>query len=198
MKKLRILLMLFLIVTTSGSTIAKGILDVEIIPVKKEKTEVDVHTVPNVPIVVQLEDGYGSVLYSDKEKPATFDYKKIYDFSNLDDGNYTFIVKVGNENSLKNLVVKNGTVQITGQKEELSPDFKLDGKFLEFTFPNIDDKDTRILLYDKDNGYWVYQESLLPKYDIKQALNLSKLDSGNYMAVLISGKNVYNYDFKLN
>ena len=189
--------MLFLTVLASGITRASETLQVEVVPGQKNKTEVDVHTAPNVPIVVKLEDIYGGVVYSDKEKSAKYDFKKLYDLSQLPDGTYTFVVQVGDKNSLNNIEVKNGKVLITGREEQLAPEFKLEGKFLEFTYSNIEDKEVRLLLYDKDNAYWVFQESLIPEYDIKQALNLSKLHSGKYMAVLISGKSYYNYDFEL-
>ncbi|WP_340111577.1 hypothetical protein [Maribellus mangrovi] len=197
MKKIRILLMLFLIVLASGITKANEIFQVEVVPGQKNKTEVDVLTAPNVPVVVKLEDIYGNVVYSDKEKSSEYDFKKLYDFSQLADGTYTFVVEVGDENSLNNIEVENGKVKITGREEQLAPEFKLEGKFLEFTFPNIEDKRARLLLFDKDNANWVYQESLIPEYDIEQTLNLSELHTGEYMAVLISGKSFYNYDFEL-
>ncbi len=198
MKNLKIGLMLFLVVLASGSTMAKGTLKVEMVPGDDEKAMVNVLLAPDSKFEVSVIDSSGKVIYNVSDKTQSFDYRKIYDFSSLGNGKYTFEVKMGDETEIDDLLVKDGEVQIAGQEELLSPYFKLNGKFLEFTFPNTTEKEARLLLYNNDKDYWIFQETLRPEYDISQELNLAALKPGSYKAVLISGENSYDYRFHLN
>ena len=195
MKNLKLGLMLFIVVLASGSSKAMGTLKVDVVPGEKEKVLVDVLEAPASQFMIELKDSHGNVIYSDKIAPSSFNYKKVYDFSKLANGKYTFEATLGDETELNNLVVNNGIVQIIGQEEQISPSFKLDGKFLEFTFPNSLQKSAKLLLYDNDNNNLIFQEALKPEYDIQQALNLATLRSGHYKAVLKSDKTSYYYDF---
>ena len=189
--------MLFLVVLVSGSVMAMGMLKVDVIPGKKEKALVDVLEAPNSQFAVKVKDGNGQIVYTDYEESPSYVCKKMYDFSDLKNGKYTFDVKLGDENESGRLVVNDGRVQINRLEDQISPDFKLDGKFLEFTFSNTTEKGTRLLLYDKDTNHWIFQERLIPEFDDQQALNLSELKSGSYKAVLISGDGRYDYNFVL-
>ena len=189
--------MLFVGVLVSGSVMAMGMLKVDVIPGKKEKALVDVLEVPNSQFAIKVKDSKGQIIYTDYEESPSYVYKKMYDFSDLKNGNYTFEVKLGDENDSGRLAVNNGSVQITGTEDQISPDFKLDGKFLEFTFANTTEKGARLLLYDKDTSHWIFQERLIPEFEDQQALNLSELKSGRYKAVLISGDERYDYNFIL-
>ncbi len=136
MKNLKIGLMLFLGVLASGSSMALETLRVDIIPGQRDKAQVDVLEAPDSKFKVELKNSNGKIIFADDKEPLSADYKKMYDFSKLANGKYTFEVKQGDETELKNLIVANGSVQIIGQEEQISPSFKLEGKFLDFTFPN--------------------------------------------------------------
>ena len=195
MKKIKIGLMLFLGVLASGSLMAMGTLRVDIIPGTRDKAQVDVLEAPDSQVKVELKDSNGNIIFADNEEPLTADYKKLYDFSKLSNGKYTFEVKQGDETEMDNVVVNNGNVQILGQEEQIAPDFKSDGKFLELTFPNTTHQSARLLLYRNASNKMVFQETLDPQYDIQQTLNLAGLKTGHYKAVLISDGSTYNYNF---
>ena len=199
MKNLKIGLMLFLVVLTSGNLKALGTLRVDIIPGKRDKAQVDFLEAPDNQYKVQLlKDKNGKVLFTDDEAPASLDARKAYDFSKLPNGKYTFRAKLGNETDYYNLAIKNGDIKPIGQEEDLSPSFKLEGKYLQFTFPNSIKESAKLLLYNKDTDEYVYEEDLSPEFDIQQALNLEELHPGNYKAVLIGGDStVYNYSFHI-
>jgi len=198
MKNLKIGLMLFLVVLASGITMAKGVLKVEVIPGENEKTLVDVLLAPDSKFEVILTDSKGNVVYNESEESDSFDYKRAFDFSNLDNGKYSFEVNLGDETQVNDLVVKDGNVQIVGKEEQISPYFTLNGKFLKFTFPNSTENSARLLLYNNDSNHWIFQERLLPEYNISQELNLSKLNPGSYKAEIICGEETYDYSFNLN
>jgi len=197
MKNLKIGLMLFLGVLVSSTAMAMGTFRVYTVPMEKGRAIVNVLEAPDSQFEITVKDSNGKVVYTDREDASTYDYKEVYDFSDLDNGKYTFDVTLGNESESNKLLVDNGSIQIVNQEEQLSPYFKLDGNYLEFTFPNTTDESARLLLYDKSNDIWVYQESFNPAFDIQQTLNLQELSPGNYKAVVISGKDRYDYQFHL-
>ena len=195
MKKLRISLMLFLGVLASGSLMGMGTIRVDIIPGESERAQVDVLEAPNSQFTTELKDSKGKVIYSDEKKVSSLDFEKNYDFSKLPNGKYIFEVKQGDEIDYNNLLVDNGNVQILGQEDQVAPDFKLDGKYLDFTYPNTTKEKSRLLLYDNQSKKWIFQERLDPEFDIQQSLNLAGLHTGNYKAVLINGDTTYDYNF---
>ena len=195
MKNLKLGLMLFIVVLASGNLKAMGIIRTDVVPGEKEKVRVNILEAPDSRFKVALKDDNGNIIYTDYANSSSADYRKIYDLSKLANGKYTLEANLGDETELNTLLVHNGKLQIIGQEEQISPSFKLDGKFLEFTFPNSIQKSARLLLYDNDTNTLVFQEALKPEYDIQQALNLVALSSGHYKAVLMSGNNEYHYDF---
>lgn len=197
MKKLRISLMLLLVVLVSGSTMAMGKLKVEVVTGEKNKALVDVLVAPESRFSVDVKDKNGEIVYTDREEALSYNSKKVYDFSNLENGTYTFEVHLGNETDVSRMIVDNDKIKIIRQNELLAPEFSLNGRFLKISFPNSTQENVRVLLYSNDNQHWVFQEELSPEFDLKQALNLSKLQPGDYKAVLIVDDETYNYEFHL-
>lgn len=198
MKKLRIGLLLFLVVLATSSVKALGTVKVTPVPGQDDKLMVDVLEAPENTYQVEVKDNNGQVIFYDTEQAKSYDDKRIFNLSELNDGKYTFEVKMGHENDMRDLVIKSGDVEVMNNEDQISPYFKLDGKYLELTFPNIEDNNVRVLLYNNDSKDWVFQEKVRPEFDVQQALNLSKLKPGSYKAVLISGDGRYNYNFDLN
>ncbi len=199
MKNLRKVLILFLVVLVSGSTMAMETVRVNLVPGEREKAQVNILGAENQNILFELKNKNNEVVYLDHAKTPLFDFKKIYDFSKLENGEYTFEVTVnGKDEEFVNLMVNDGEVRITGREEQFAPSFKLDGKFLEFSFANPAGKNAQLLLYNNDTNDLVFQEALSPEPDIEQALNLARLDVGKYKAVVISGNLAYDYDFRIN
>lgn len=197
MKNLRISLMLFLGILASGSVMAKGVVKVDGVPGENDKAVVNVLNAPDHEVQVELKDNNGDILYIDNDEVPTYDFKEVYDLSGLKNGKYTLEATLGNETEKDNVVVKNGDVQIVNQNEEIAPSFSLDGKYLDFSFANSALKDAQFLIYNKDSNHWIYQESLNNEFDIQQSLNLSRLKSGDYKAMLISGNDAYDFDFHI-
>ena len=190
--------MLFLAVMVSGSLMAMGTVKVNVVPWEKGKAVVSVLDAPNQKVKIELKDNNGGVIYTESNDSPSYDFRTAIDLSKLDNGKYTFEVTLGDETAINNLVLNDGNIQIVDQEEQITPSFTIDGKFLRFSFPNSEEKGVRLLLYNTDTNDLVFQESLNPEFDIKQSLNLSSLDLGSYKAVLLSEKNIYDYDFQLN
>ncbi len=69
------------------------------------------------------------------------------------------------------------SVQIIGQEEQISPDFKLKGNYLDFTFPNVYKEKCKIIdLFDNDRKKWIFQETLDPEFEIQQITQFSWIE----------------------
>jgi len=188
---------MLLIVLVSGSTMAMGVLNVNVIPGTNEKALVNITNAANNKYKIVLTDSNGEVVFVDRTKSPTENYSKMYDFSKLDDGRYTFSIKRGDETELNNIVVSNGKAQILGQEEQIAPYFKLDGKLLELSFLNFTQRGMKLLVYDDLSNDLIYKENLNPVFAFHHAIDLSKLDPGNYDAVLQSSNNSYTYTVRI-
>lgn len=197
MKKVKLGLILFLGVLVSGSAMANGILNVNVIPGKNEEALVDITNAVNNKYEIVLQNSNGEVVYIDRSKSPVSDFQKMYDFSKLNDGKYTFSVKLGNETKLTNIVVKNGKAQIVGNEEQIAPYFKLNGKVLDLSFLNFSKKGMKVLVYNDGSDDLVYKENVAPTFAFHQALDLSKLSPGTYDAVLQSSNNSYAYTIRI-
>lgn len=198
MKNLRRGLMLFLVVLASGSTMAMGIITVNVIPGKSEKALVSILDAADSKYTVELKDANDELVYYKHAKAPTMNYKKEFDFSNLENGKYTFEIKLGDDTELNKLVVNNGNVQIVDQEEQIAPFFKLNGNLLELSYLDFTNKDMKFKLYDEVTNDLVFEEKIDPEFVVEKAFDLSKLDRSKYDAVLESSDNVYNYEIALN
>jgi len=197
MKTLKKMMLLLVTILASGSVMATGLLNVSVIPGKNEKALVSVSDNDGDRCLVEVTDANGEMVYTHHIKHPGDSYRKLYDFSGLDDGNYTLSVILGDETLVNEMNVKNENVQISGQKEELAPYFKLKGKELELTFLNFDKQDVKFELYNDGTNQLVFKNDLSKDFRINKAVDLSKLNAGDYNAVLETPDEIYNYVFHL-
>lgn len=197
MKKLSKALLLLAAVLSSGSLMAAGLLDVNVIQGSNEKAVVSVANGGNEKCVVEVADPNGELVYYRHLKNSGNSYSEKFDFSGLADGNYTLSVKLGDETEVNSLRVKNGDVQITNQEEEIAPYFAMKGNLLEVNFLDFSKKAVKLKVYDDETDQLIYSTALNSDFTVNKAFDLSKFDHGRYDAVLENGDQVYDYEFKL-
>ncbi|WP_340111576.1 hypothetical protein [Maribellus mangrovi] len=196
MKNFKKAMLLLVTILASGSVMATGLLNVSVIPGKNEKALVSVSDNEGDRCMVEVADANGEMIYWHHIKNPGVSYHKIYNFSKLDDGNYTLSVKLGDETIENVMRVEDGNVQLSNQKEMVAPYFKLKGHELDFTFLNFEKQDVKFLLYNGSNQL-IYNNDLANNFTITKEVDLSKLKAGNYNAVLEAGDQLYNYEFHL-
>ncbi|WP_167604755.1 hypothetical protein [Maribellus sediminis] len=197
MKNLKKTMLLLVTILASGSVMATGLLNVSVIPGKNEKALVSVSDNNGDRCMVEVTDANGEMVNTHHIKHPGDSYEKLYDFSKLDDGNYTLSVVLGDETLLSSMNIQNENVQISGQKEELKPYFKLIGNELELTFLNFEKQDVKFQLYDDGTNELVFENDLANDFSINKEIDLSKLKAGDYNAVVETGDQLYNYEFHL-
>ena len=198
MKKLGTILLLLSVVLFSGTSMAEGILSVNVIPGTNQRAVVSIVDAVGSKFNIEVTDSNGDLVYFKRVKSPEVSFEKMYDFSNLADGIYTFKVKTEKETEINTLEVKGGNAKIYNQQEDLKPYFALKGKFLELSYLNFAEKGMQLKVYDNLTSDLIFEKKLQPDFVVLKALDFSKLRKGKYTAVLESNDNAYEHVIELN
>jgi len=130
------------------------------------------------------------VYFKQSDKPLS-NYQKIFDFENLENGDYTLKLKVNNAISEKNFTVTSRKIYMGELEQAFEPLFNFNGQKLRFTLINNNEDDFKFKVY-KENEL-VYKTKIGNDFVISSGYDLSKLEAGNYKVVLGSNKNEFDY-----
>ena len=179
------------LVVISGAVLASGNLQVNIVPVSKNKTMVHVTNVEKSKYEIEVKNEKGAVVYYKRTVTPQATYAKYYNFSMLNNGDYRLTVKVNNEKTENTLRIQNGQVELVDQRKEVEPFFTMKENRLELSWLNFAEEDSRLLVYD--NNELIFEKNLNPQFAVNYALDFSNLKSGNYNAVLATDNNSFGY-----
>jgi hypothetical protein len=132
------------------------------------------------------------VYYKQSDKPIST-YQKIFDVKNLEDGKYKMILKVNDTSMEKNFIVSPSKIFMSESELSIDPYFIFDGNDLKFTYLNFKYENFKLEIYE---GYdLIFKTKIGADFPINSGYNLSKLEAGNYKAVLSSYNKEFIYQF---
>lgn len=187
--------LLFAGVALAGSVFASGNLKVNILPVSAEKAEVAISSLTNSNLKITLQDEQANIIYYKEVSDPQSDYKKIYDFSQLEPGQYKITVESEKLTSERYFDIKNGKILVGDEKTTLQPFFAFNNDLLRLSYLNFQNENLTLNFYDQEG--LVYSRELGSKFNVSDALNLSKLEQGKYTAVLSAGKREFAYNVEI-
>jgi len=139
---------------------------------------------------VYIYDAEGTVLYADRISAESS--TKLFDFSNLRDGVYTFESNSDNMNIIKKLGVKGDRVEILSKETEFKPVFSFDGNELKVNFLNQAQKDVEFSIENATSVFYKGDEG--NDFTFHKKYDLSSLWLGDYYAKLkVGGKTYYHH-----
>lgn len=194
MKKLKTSLVLLSLVLVSGAVMATGNLKVNVTPVKSEKAVVNVSNTAQSHFEIEIRNDVGDLVFYKETNSPSKSYVKLYDFSNLEDGLYTFTVKLDKQVSTNNLDISNGNVTVESERKDAEPYFTLENNKLKMSFLNFEKEDVKLYLYDNSNNELVMEKDLESDFAITYGLDFTQVKNGNYDAVLTSENKYYTYN----
>ena len=198
MKKFRTSLVFVALVFVSGAVLATGNLKVNIIPGESEKTVVNVTNAAQSYFEIELRNQNGElVFYKETQSPSTT-YNKVYDFSMLDDGHYTFTVKLDKEMETNTLDITNGKVKVVNERKDVQPFFTFQNNEFRVSYLNFAEENVKFYLYDNTTNKLVLEKNLSSDFAIHYGLDFSKIKRGNYDAVLAGENKFYEYKIAVN
>lgn len=195
MKTILKVTMLFAFFVVANSVFAGGNLKLNIIPLDSEKALVAISSLTGDNLQVTVRDNLGRIVYYKETIEPTNDYRKVFNFSDLEDGYYTVQVESEKMTTEREFLMKYGKIKVGAEKTALEPFFAFEDGLLKCSFLNFNNEKTA-LYFMKDNQL-LYSKEIGKNFTVSEALNLSKLDEGTYTAVLSSGDKEYTYPIEI-
>ena len=186
---------LFALVAFANTLFATGNLKVNILPVNAEKALVAVSTLSDTNFNITIADQNGNIIYYKENSNTGENYRKVFNFSDLEDGTYQLTVVRDNLTAERQFKKSPGLIKVGEEKITLEPFFGYEAGILRCSFLNFNKEDITLYFYKNDEQ--IYCRNVGRDFSIQQALDLSKLDKGDYKAVLYAGAKQFHYPIQI-
>lgn len=191
MKTFRTITMMIALTVIATVTHATGNLRVNILPLTAERAVVAISNDAKSKFEISIEDSRGGVVYYKETEGDMTDYRKIYDFSNLETGNYTLVVSINGVTNKRAFSINHSEISVGKGTTLTAPFFSYKKGILRLAYLNQTGDNMKLNIYS--DGDLIYSKALENTFSVNEGLDLSKLSAGNYQVVLDSGDETYNY-----
>ena len=191
MKTIKTLTLIFALTVIANIAMAAGNLKVDLLPLNSERAVVAISNVADTQFQISIKNAAGDVIYYKETEGNASDYRKIYDFSKLENGNYKISVNIDGATSERNFSIDRDKINVGQMKKIVKPYFSYKDGVLRVAYLNYPGENMNLLIYDGDN--LIYNKALENSFSVNEGLSMSKLQSGNYQVVLATGNDVYDY-----
>jgi hypothetical protein len=194
-KTLSKLTMLFAFVAFANTLMAGGNLKVNILPLTSEKAVVAISTVDAANLQISIENEKGETVYYKETDADNKDYRKVFDFSNLEKGDYKLSVSTNGLTSERTFSIDNENIAVGKEKSLIEPYFAYKEGVLKMSYLNFPEENLSLNFYTNDN--LVYTKEIGKKFSVLEGFDLSKLEKGTYSVVLSTDSKSYSYNLDL-
>ena len=186
---------LFALVAFANTLFASGNLKVNILPLNAEKAVVAISTLSKSNFNITIVDEKDQIVYYQENSDPEGNYRKIYNFSDLENGTYKLTVVSDDLTTERQFQKLQGVINVGEEKTTLEPFFKYEDGILRCSYLNFSKEKMKLSLFGKDE--LLYAKTIGHDFTVLQALNLSKLEKGNYEVVLSSGEKQFSYPIQI-
>lgn len=191
MKTILKMTLLFAFLAFANTLFAAGNLNVNIQPLSAEKAVVLISSLTDNNLKISVEDDQGRIVYYKEINDQTGNYRKVYDFSNLEKGKYRILVESDRLTTERLFEIDKWKISLGKEKTTLEPFFGYKDGLLRCTYLNFPKEDLTLYFYEKNQ--LIYSKNIGRNFKVSEALNLAKLNEGSYEAVLSTGNKDYSY-----
>jgi hypothetical protein len=186
---------LLMLALASLSIISFASGDINISSVKESsKAIVEIEVPTQDDVNVSLLDPSGIVIHSDVISKNS-EYGKVFDFTKVDDGVYTFVTKTGYITTTKTIELENKSISVLNKEYSYDPIVMFDGDLLKVNFLNKSIEEISISLEDSNKEYFKDQGDNSLTYG--KMINIKNLPMGEYTLALTIGDKEYKYRFRI-
>ena len=189
------LTMLFAFVAFANTLMAGGNLKVNILPLNSETAVVAISTVDAANLQISIENDRGEKVYYKETDAENKDYRKVFNFSNLDRGDYKLTVTTNGLTTERTFSIDNENIAVGKEKSLIEPYFAYKNGVLKVSYLNFPEENVNLNFYA--NNDLVYSKEIGSKFNVTEGYDLSKLEKGNYSVVLSTDSKSYTYDLDL-
>ncbi len=133
------------------------------------------------------------VYYKQTAKPLS-SYQKVFDFKQLDNGNYTMNLKVNDTRLSKEFEVSSRGIAIGESKLRFDPYFAYNDNVLKMSYLNFDAENLSLSIYDEKG--LVFESKLGKDFSLSTGYDLSSLSAGKYDVILSSQSDEFTYSLE--
>lgn len=195
MKTILKVTLMFAFVAFANTLFASGNLKVNIQPLSAEKAIVAISSLTESNLKIKVEDSRGLIVYYKEVADPAGDYKKVFDFSDLEAGQYKLSVESDRLTAEREFEIKNWKIEVGDEKTTLEPYFGYNDGLLRCSYLNFPKENLTLNFYSQKQ--LLYTKEMGRNFNVNEALNLSKLDKGTYTAVLSTKDKDYTYDVEI-
>ena len=190
----RIFILSFVIATTlvSQLTLAGGAFRANAITGKENKAILEISDNADKKYEISILDASGDEVYYSKVLGEQQNFKRMYDLSKLDNGVYNVKVKTDGELNEQFVTVSSKGIEVGETIKEAHPFFSYKGNSLILTYLNYRSEAMNLSVYNSDGLIW--SKEMGDNFDLQKAIDLSKLEKGDYKVVLASENRNYEYN----
>jgi hypothetical protein len=145
---------------------------------------------------IKVTDENGRTIFTKQTESSSKDYIRQYDFSQLENGIYFLTVKAEKTTNETKFSVKNGAIELIGERKILEPYFNFEDDKLKMTFLNFSTEESTLIVYD-DKRNELYSKKLSADFNIQHGLDMSNLPKGAYEIVLSTDSNLYDFNVSI-
>jgi hypothetical protein len=183
------------LVLFSNVLLAVGNLKLNVLPISDQKALVSILSLENSVLNISLTDENGNIVYYHESDVVVDEFSKIFNFSKLDNGNYKLKVVCGDFTTERLIQKSADRVSVGDEMTTIQPYFGIKGNVLKCSYLNFDKEYVVFHLFK--NNTELYTKPIGKHFDVQQALNLSKLNKGDYEAVLTAGDRQFTYRLEI-
>ncbi len=187
--------MLIAFVAFANTLMATGNLKVNILPLTAEKAVVAISNTAAANFQINITNENGEVVYYKETAADSKDFRKVFDFSNLEKGDYNLSVTVNNETTERPFKIDSKNIAVGKEKSNLEPFFAFQNGVLKVSYLNFSEENLSLNFYDKDD--LVYSKEIGNKFNVTEGFDLSKLRKGAYSVVLSTDNKSYSYNLNV-
>lgn len=164
-----------------------------VVPLTADRAVISVQNENAAFLELSIETKKGDLVYYKQSTKPLSNYQKVFDFEDLENGDYVINLKINDTRLSKEFKVLSNKIIVGAEKLRIDPYFVFEDNILKFSYLNLDAENYKMNIY-ADNDL-VYQDKLGKNIAITSGYDLSNLPEGKYRVVLSSFKN--DFDFEL-
>ncbi len=198
MKTIKNFLFVIAIAITSSAAFAGGTgttsLLVDLKPVDENRAIVEIENNTEFNYKISIYDKNGFEVLTDESNGTEPNYKKVYNFKNLEDGSYNMVVTANRVESKNDFQIENNELNIGEATVNVDPYFQQNDDILRVAYLNNTGEKAHISIVEDFSDEKVWEKTLGSDFNVNEAYDISNLDMDNCRVELsVGSKNFYYY-----
>jgi hypothetical protein len=188
----------FLIVTTllSKSLLASGTFVVNLVPQTEEMALLEISNNDGQKYEISILNTQGDLVYFYETKEASRNFNQMFDFSQLEHGDYKVEVKIEGASNEQLITINKKGIVVGNKSKKTDPFFNYKDNILSLSYLNHNIDEMSMNIYQKSNLIW--ETKMDAEFVLHKGFDLSKLKNGEYSVVFSAGNEIYEYDLTKN